>query len=108
MKKEVEMSICQVLGVDELDLERVRDVTQRGIEREEELLKFVESPDLLGLPSRQKVKTDCLKRIVEAKDYLISYLELEIEMLKRKLSVWENETDVTEVEVERELAKGRK
>jgi hypothetical protein len=93
MKKENEKSMCELLGVGPDDLERVIDITNNGIAKEEELLKLIDSPDLIGLPSRNKVRVECLKRIVEGKDYLISYLELEIERLRRKLDVWEEGTD---------------
>jgi hypothetical protein len=93
MKKENEKSMCELLGVGPADLERVIEITNNGIEKEEALLKLIDCPDLIGLPSRNKVRVECLKRIVEGKDYLISYLELEIERLKRNLDQWESETD---------------
>jgi hypothetical protein len=93
-KKENEKSMCELLGVGRDDLERAIEITNNGIAKEEELLKLTDSPDLIGLPSRNKVRVDCLKRIVEGKDYLISYLELEIERLRRRLDQWEEGTDL--------------
>jgi hypothetical protein len=93
MKNENEKSMCELLGVGPDDLDRVIDITNRGIAKEEELLNLIDSPDLIGLPSRNKVRVECYKRIVEGKDYLITYLELEIDRLKRKLDQWEEGTD---------------
>ena len=94
------VSMCELLGVQIGDLERVKAITKHGLDREEKLLKMIDSPDLLGLPSRNQVRVQCLKRIVEQKDYLILYLELEIDRLKKDLREWNEGIEVKEEETQ--------